>query len=431
MVRGDDPRNVASFARAARYGQGRSLCRDHEAVTRDFALTLVTVAIVAFQTNLVPYFGQYLSTLPGWRGAYYGFGALFMMAAGGAFILNKRARRIALPTVVICALSGSLVLVYPADIVSKNFVVAMALCASLAILMSYIDGVKVLHFAALAVAFNAVMCLVDIMLPSGFTNTAGRAAGLAQGPNMAASQLLLGTVVVWRAIPPRLLWSFLILVSASLVATLSRSGLIISLMAAGAASAGYAIKRNPQIDAIRWRDMGVGVAIVCWMAAAMVANHRFSVATDAAFETIGQAAKAVAEAPSVMKVPASIKDGRSELKEIDKRVLAEGDVNSASARTLLMRRAFMRYAMSPWVGVGPAEAHRLAPHNTYLLLALAFGVAGLMVPFGFIWLAARTGNWEFPITLAALFAVSHDLLLFPSIIVILALGLAITPTPRE
>lgn len=425
MVRSNASRDVASFARATRYGQGYSLYRDHEAVTRAVATVLVAVTIVAFQTNLVPYFAQHLSTLPGWYATYYGLGMLLLMAACAAFVLNEHARQVALPAVAICALSGSLVLLYPADVVSKNFLVAMTLCASLAILASFIDGTKVLHVAALAVAFNAVMCLMDIMVPSGFTNTAGRAAGLAQGPNMAASQLLLGAVVVWRAIPPRLLWSFLILVSAALVATLSRSALIIALMAAGAASAGYAIKHNPQIDAIRWRDIGVGAAIVCWMAAAIVANQKFSVASDAAYGSIGQAAKAITDVPTNIRssTPAA---ARTELNEINKRVAKEGDANSASARSMLMRRAVIEYSMSPWTGVGPKEAHALAPHNTYLLLALAFGIAGLMVPVGFIWMAARTGNWEFPITLAALFAVSHDMLLFPSCIIILAIGLTAT-----
>lgn len=427
MVRGNASRDVASYARAARYGQGRLFYRDHDAVIRAVAIALVTVAIASIQANLVPFSGQYLSALTAARVAYYGLGLLILAAACVVFILNEHVRQAALPAVVLCTFSGLLVFMYPVDLVSKTFLIAMVLYASLAILSPCAGKTRTLQFAALAVAFNAVMCLVDIMLPVGFTNTAGRAAGLAQGPNLAASQLVLGTVVVWRAIPPRLLWSFLILVVAALVATLSRSGLIIALIAALTACAGYAIKRSPPIDTVRWRDIGLGVALLCWLAAAMFANQKFSVATDATYGSIGQAAKAIADVPSNMKVPAP-PAARRELKEINKRVTKEGDINSASARSMFMRRAFIQYYMSPWIGVGPKEAHALVPHNTFLLFALAFGVAGLMVPLGFIGLACMTakksGNWELPLTIAALFAVSHDVLLFPSSVVILAIGTA-------
>lgn len=428
MVRGHASRDVVSYAGAARYGQGRSPYRDHEPLVRALPIVLVSVAIASFQTNLVPYFGQSLSGFPGWRAAYYGFGMLLLVAACVAFILNKRARRLALPTVAICALSGALVLMYPVDVVSKSFLMAMAFCTSLVILTSCIDETKVLHFAALAVAFNAVVCLVDIMLQNGFTNTAGRAAGLAQGPNLAASQLVLGAAVVWRAVPRQLMWSFLFLITAALVATLSRSGMAIGLTAALAAGTGYAITRRPHIDAIKWRDIGFGAAILCWMAAAMIANHRFSVASDAAYKSIGQVAKVVAEAPANIIVSMPKEAAHNELKILDKQVVTEGEVNSASARSLLMRRALIRYSMSPWVGVGPKEAHALAPHSTYLLFALAFGVAGLVVSIGFIGLASlaaiKTGAWEFPLMVAALFAVSHDMLLFPSSIILLAIGIA-------
>ncbi len=421
-------RHVTADARSARYRPERATNPDDGALIRVSAAAILT-AVALIQTNLLPQLAQYLSDTPIWRPACYGLGGLLLAAAGFAFISDRRARLATLPITGVCAFSAALILTYPIGVVAKSHLVAMILCATVAVLTASAGPTRSLQFVALAVTFNAVMCLVDIVLPHGFTNTAGRAAGFAEGPNVAAAQLVLGAVVVWRAVPARVLWSFLILVVAALVATLSRSGMIIALMASIVATIGC-VMRKPQIVPIRWRDVALGIGALVWLAVAMGTNHHFSVAGDSAVETVSQAADAIINVPSNIAIATPPAEARQELKEINQRVETESDINSASARSLLMRRALIRYSMSPWTGVGPAEAHALAPHNTYLLLGLAFGVAGLLVPIAFIGLAGmaaiRTGNWEFPLALAAFFALSHDVLLFPSIIVILSAGLAAT-----
>lgn len=416
---------VVFYARAARYRC--SLSRDYVQVVRACAVVLMVIAIAALNTNLAPYFAHALSGMSGAREAYYGFSFLLLATACIAFILDGGTMRLSMPVVVLCALSGLLVFAHPIDQVAKIFLVAMMLCASLAILAACAGQKQVMCFAIVAVAFNAVMCLVDIMVTNCFTNTLGRAAGLAEGPNLAATQLVLGAVIVWRDVPKHLLVPFLLLVGAALIVTLSRSCLIIALMA----GAICAVRYRPRIKTLSWRDAAFGVALLCWIVVAQVTNPRFSLAFDAAINTIGRAINEVTHVPMNLDISTSPEAARRELEEIDMRVVTEGQIDSASARSMLMRRAFLRYIMSPWLGVGPEEAHRLIPHNTYLLLALAFGVTGLLVPLGFIWVAGmmamKTGNWEFPLTIAAIFAVSHDPLLFPSIVIVLAIGLTNAP----
>ncbi|MDW6020962.1 O-antigen ligase family protein [Mesorhizobium sp. BAC0120] len=388
---------------------------------------LVALTIIGFQSNLVPFFSDSLRAWPAWRPLYYGFWLAALGAAAAALICNRKVAIKTLPVLLLCTGSAALVILHPIDWVAKNYLVAMGLCVSITALALTIGTDRVLRLAAAITAFNALMCLVDIMLDEGFTNTAGRAAGLAQGPNMAAAQLVLGAVVAWRAVPPKWLWPFLLLVGAALVATLSRSCLMVGSMALAAAGVTYFIKHRPRVDAIRWRDVGVGAGLVGWVLVAVVSNDRFLIAVDATYHSLGQAVTAAVQGATSFSVLAA-PGATIELPELDQRALSEGEINSAAARSVLLRRALIRYATSPWVGVGPKEAHRLVPHNTYLLLALAFGALGWLVPAGFVVIAVmvamRTGNWEFPLTVAALFAVSHDVLLFPSSIVLLALGLS-------
>ena len=61
------------------------------------------------------------------------------------------------------------------------------------------------------------------------------------------------------------------------------------------------------------------------------------------------------------------------IKEITRRAENEGDINSISARGLLMERAWLSYRNGPLFGQGLAAAHALQPHNTFLLFAVAFG----------------------------------------------------------
>jgi hypothetical protein len=115
------------------------------------------------------------------------------------------------------------------------------------------------------------------------------------------------------------------------------------------------------------------------------------------------------------------------IEEIGHRAENEGDINSISARGLLMERAFLSYRTGPVFGQGLAAAHALQPHNTFLLFAIAFGDLGWIVPMAFLGLTAcwARNTQQLPLFLATLtvMATSHDILLMPGLVPI-AFGVA-------
>ena len=101
------------------------------------------------------------------------------------------------------------------------------------------------------------------------------------------------------------------------------------------------------------------------------------------------------------------------IKEITRRAENEGDINSISARGLLMERAWLSYWNGPFFGQGLAAAHALQPHNTFLLFAIAFGDLGWIVPLAFLGLTVYSVRsvQQLPLCLATLTVMmtSHDL----------------------
>ncbi|MDB5576452.1 MAG: hypothetical protein JWR80_1628 [Bradyrhizobium sp.] len=101
------------------------------------------------------------------------------------------------------------------------------------------------------------------------------------------------------------------------------------------------------------------------------------------------------------------------IREITRRAEHEGDINSISARGLLMERAWLSYRSGPFFGRGLATAHALQPHNTFLLFAVAFGDFGWFVPLAFLGLTAYSVRsvQQLPLCLATftVMMTSHDL----------------------
>lgn len=101
------------------------------------------------------------------------------------------------------------------------------------------------------------------------------------------------------------------------------------------------------------------------------------------------------------------------IREITRRAEHEGDINSISARGLLMERAWLSYRNGPFFGRGLAAAHELQPHNTFLLFAVAFGDLGWIVPLAFLGLTAYSVRrvQQLPLAIATftVMMTSHDL----------------------
>jgi len=206
----------------------------------------------------------------------------------------------------------------------------------------------------------------------------------------------------------------------------------------------------------------LALGLVGWVVAALFSNDRFSVAVTDSFRGMDTALKAFREArqsidsaivsrwppPSTFPVTdgnepkaspsANIAPTNKDLErksksddliaEMGRRAENEGDINSISARGLLMERAFLSYRAGPFLGQGLAAAHALHPHNTFLLFAVAFGDLGWLAPIAFLGLTvywARSIR-QLPMFLATLtvMATSHDILLTPGLLAPIAFGIA-------
>jgi hypothetical protein len=116
------------------------------------------------------------------------------------------------------------------------------------------------------------------------------------------------------------------------------------------------------------------------------------------------------------------------IEEIARRAKNEGDINSISARGLLIERAYLSYQNGPFFGQGFAAAHALQPHNAFLLFALAFGDLGWIVPLAFLGLTAYSirSVQQLPLFLAsfAVMMTSHDILFTLGLLAPFILGIA-------
>jgi hypothetical protein len=283
--------------------------------------------------------------------------------------------------------------------------------------------------------------LLDILFSHGFTNIAGRAAGMSINANVAAAGLLLGAASSHWAVPQRLRSSFLLIVGAAIFVTLSKSTLLAAIVictGVGADSIWTHLRSPDSRPRIRWLRSGVlALGLAGWIVAALLSNDRFSVAATLSYQGIGGALTAFEEARRSIASSMESKsddvikeiDRRNDLiREISRRAETEGDINSISARGLLMERAFLSYQSGPFFGQGLATAYALQPHNTFLLFAVAFGYLGWLVPIAFLGL---TVYWVRSIQQLTLFlatstvmATSHDVLLTPGLLAPIVFGVA-------
>jgi hypothetical protein len=192
------------------------------------------VLVATYQSQFLPFFQPWLvSTGAAWAAIYYGFWGSailvgFVLVAGYPHI-----RRHVIPVAALGIYSLVMCGLHPLDAVAKNFIVAMILSGCLVIFTRAAGNGIVARFSATMTALMAVICLLDAFFADGFTNTAGRAAGFSVNANDAAASLVLGAVATCRSLPSRLRPPFLILVGAAVAVTLSRSTMLVGVMATG------------------------------------------------------------------------------------------------------------------------------------------------------------------------------------------------------
>jgi hypothetical protein len=426
------------------------------------AATLASLFVVAFQLQLLPFFlPLFIDDRIFWPVVYYGCGSFTAVITLAILATQRSILRQSVPILAVCAFAIGLTLTHPLDGISKNLIVAMIFVACATVLAIASAPFALLRFSASATVLSAIICLLDILFRNGFTNSVGRAAGLSINANVAAAGLLLGAASSYWTIPPCFRGPFVLIVGAAIFVTLSKSTQLaaIAICAGVGADLIWTRVRSPGAHLrIRWVRSGVLVlGLAGWIVAALFSNDRFSVAATDSFQGIGTALKAFREArqsinsaiesrapPPRSSTPAGAPSARSStpvddaaqrksesddrIKEIGIRAETEGDINSISARGLLMERAFLSYQNGPFLGQGLAAAHALQPHNTFLLFAVAFGDIGWIVPLAFLGLTACWARSirQMPLFLATfvVMATSHDILLTPGLLAPIVLGIA-------
>lgn len=426
---------VPSFTEAV------NVFRDFRQLLRFSAFPILGATLLAFQANILSFFGPSLSRIPGWREIYYISWVVLLVATVSVLIIDRRTLKLTFPLILVSSIVATLSLWHTFDSIAKNLVVGLVLFSCVAVLAIYTGMDKALQYSGAITVVSAALCLVDVMLPGVFANTTGRASGFAENANTAAAQLLIGTLISWRAIPSQWRGGFFFIIVAAIFATLSRSTLVVG----GVAFLLSALPYGRSLAALRFRSIRRGLVIpslvlLSWLAVAMLINPMFGFGSNSIVARIGQVSAAIKTFTNSAIPTTSNPSGTSamggvdaELRLLGERALQEGPSDPAAARATFFRRSVVAYQNAPMQGLGLREAYALAPHNSYLLFAVAFGAVGWLVPAAFLVLLAiySRRDWSLAVTVAALMFFSHDLLLLPAAMSLISVGLAGLIVERE
>ncbi len=246
-------------------------------------ITIVTILVVSFQIGFLPLIDRLLShsTLL-WPAVYYLF---WLVALGLSFFwlaTSGRVRRASLPIILVSIVSVALALMHPIGWVTKNFVVSMVMLSAVTVLSLGSSPFLLLRLAAWSTAFNALACFLDAFYVDGFTNSAGRGAGLGINPNVAGAMLVIGAAASFWAVSARWRPSFLVLIAAAIFVTLSRSTLLVGM---GVVVVSAVVTFVAHFELPRgWTSLrlaiALGVALFALIVTLTVVNHRFLVAAS-------------------------------------------------------------------------------------------------------------------------------------------------------
>lgn len=405
--------------------------------------------IAAFYTQFIPFFQQpLLATSPSWHFVYYGFWILAILLSALVVWSSPKVRRRAFPMAILCLFSLVLTASHPIDPIAKNFVTAIVIAGCLTIFVHASKRDILTWFMASVAVLIALICLFDISFPDGFTDSFGRAAGFGVNANVTAASLLLGALASYSAMTEGVRLPFFIVIGAALVATLSRSTMIVAVATLGwitvAAWLGdrgvwrrYMQQRSSTVVARRLLIVFIG-----WLGIAATVNDRFIFAAADAFLGLQKAVDIFIQADQQVWQRHEEKDpnhagNRGSEQDLTFTAVAKelGKQNSAASRALLLKGSIVAFLSGPPFGIGLQAAHDLGPHNTFLLFAIAFGWLGVFIPLGFLFLAfmhARcAGDLAFGLGVAGLMLFSHDVLLIPALLVPFVVGIAMQGSTAE
>jgi hypothetical protein len=459
---------------------------------------VATTYLAVFQSGLSSYIGADLQGAR-WLApivlAVYGGG---MLTAIVGVYLGRVPRKVAACAGLFLLISLLPLAYAPAAIgpVAKSYVVGILSLSFLCMAACCGDVRRLAQFSASVTCVASVACLLDICFFDGFSNTAGRAGAFYINPNVAALALLLGSVGSIGAVSYRWRPAYLVLVAGAVAATLSRSALLLGAlvliasvpalgpdwqakvrrMRSGAKHAAWvfllvvalfatAVLNNKGFlvavrsgavgaeTAVRWfeastsrllaarQESGPPAAVQLARPATSPAPHRDTIKSERAVssaksskdhESSHHRESASVGAPAI---PASAVASA----KLAAHVIAQTEeMNSAAARGLLAQRAWLQFKSGPATGIGLEQAFSLVPHNSFLLLADAFGFYGWLIVPALVAFMLVVGGWRRALPAATLVVgaslVSHDLLvampLVAGLVCIIA-GLATVPHDQQ
>ncbi len=383
------------------------MANDAKSITLDSIVSTTSILFVglyiaSFQSGLISYISSELGRAPQIKHIIFIIYDFVVLTAAAGILSSTRHKRLFISLIIFVAFSF-IPLIFPnSEIgpVTKSYVVSLASMLFISV-AACCGGIRRLaQFSASITCLASIACLLDVCFSDGFSNTAGRAASLYINPNVAALALLLGAAASTWSVPYRWRPAYIVLVAGAIVTTLSRSAIVMGSMTLIACIPALIHDRQTALVEIRagmGRALASFVLVAAFISSALNSNHAFDVATHDSFLGVqtalswlkvgtsivvdnqktaadGQGKDVVAGGESAPRPAAAVQD-------MGKAIAITEANNSAATRGLLAWRSWLQFRNAPMTGIGLERAFALAPHNTYLLFAVAFGYYGwLIVP---------------------------------------------------
>lgn len=314
---------------------------------------------------------------------------LFTMMASASFILISQADDNALQVFIKSAEAMALLIMFTLFFRDER----VARDATYAVLAAVIFSVLI-NWAEFLHVFGSKIV---------FSTVPGRAAGLYMDSNSSAAAMVMGMVLSVFVLPKKLRWWYCLFVATGVLLTFSRGGIILWMIAIGglAWSNVFVLKRMASITGI--------MALVILFAVGLAAGSLIGVFKSAGLD--------------------SYLDSNT-TSRIGKSFLAQKDY-SATTRVQVAEQGLSMSLEKPLFGWGVGATRNastaIQPHNMYLLMGIEYGVVGVLMLGGLIWLLWKGGNERSGI-IAVLYAASN---LFnqtnleqPPVMLIIALAMA-------
>lgn len=348
-----------------------------------------------------------------WYLITYVFGtALLVLRQGLRFPPSHYLRLIVWAILFTMIASASFILISQADVYALDVFIQSAEAMALLIMFTlFFRDERIARGATYAVLvvviFSVLMNYADFFHLLGnkiqFSFVAGRAAGLYVNPNLSGQQLVMGMVLSLFVIPRKLRWWYCLFVATGMFLTFSRGAILLWAIAVLGLAWGnvFILPKKLSVTAI-----GLGAV---FLGMALVAGNWVGVFKSAGLD-------------NYLNANTSSRIGQSFLDQND---------YSSNARVQVAEQGLSMSLEKPvfgWgVGATKNPSTAIAPHNMYLLLGIEYGIVGVLMLVGLIWLLWKGGNERSPI-IAVLYAVggffSHNNLDQPTVILVLALAIA-------